>query len=83
MRTDLKNTLKELGQYNLAKWSTTDTATRTLLKKDGYYADYKGQDYDGTSIHGRVMMALLDNHQIVMLHLYIFVVHSLFPVFVL
>ncbi len=69
LRTELRDTLKELGQYNFAKWSTTDIATRTLLKKDGYYADYKGQYYDGTAIHGRVMLALLDNHQVIMVHL--------------
>ena len=69
LRTELRNVLKELGQYNFSKWSTTDTASRTLLKKDGYYADYKGQYYDGTAIHGRVMMALLDNHQVIMVHL--------------
>ncbi len=69
LRTELRDTLKELGQYNFAEWHTTDTATRTLLKKDGYYADYKGRYYDGTAIHGRVMLALLDNHQVIMVHL--------------
>ena len=69
LRTELRNTLKDLGQYNYSKWSTTDTASRTLLKKDGYYADYKGQYYDGTAVHGRVMMALLDSHQVIMVHI--------------
>ncbi len=69
LRTELRNTLKDLGQYNFAKWSTTDTASRTLLKKDGYYADYEGKYYDGTAIYGRVMLALLDTHQVIMLHL--------------
>ena len=69
VRTDLKNTLKELGQYNFSSWSTTEMASRTLLKKDGYYADYRGTYYNGTAIYGRVMMALLDNHQIIMMHL--------------
>ena len=69
LRTELRNYLKELGQYNFAKWNPTDTATRTLLKKDGYYADYTGQYYDGTAIHGRVMMALLDNQKVIMVHL--------------
>ena len=69
VRTDLKNTLKELGQYNFSSWSTTEMASRTLLKKDGYYADYHGTYYNGIAIYGRVMMALLDNHQIVMMHL--------------
>ncbi len=69
LRTELRNYLKELGQYNFTKWTPTETASRTLLKKDGYYADYKGQYYDGTSIHGRVMMALLDNQRVIMVHL--------------
>ena len=69
LRGELKNTLKDLGQYNFAKWSTTELATRTLLKKDGYYADYEGTYYDGTAIYGRVMMALLDGSKVIMVHL--------------
>ncbi len=69
LRTELRGALKELGQYNFSKWSTTEIASRTLLKKDGFYADYEGQYYDGTAIYGRVMMALLDTHQVIMVHL--------------
>ena len=69
LRTELRNTLKDLGQYNYSKWSTTDIASRTLLKKDGYYADYEGKYYDGTAVYGRVMLALLDSHQVIMVHL--------------
>ena len=69
LRTELKNMLKDLGQYNYSSWKTTAQANRTLLKKDGYYADYEGVYYDGTAIYGRVMMALLDNHQVLMVHL--------------
>ncbi len=69
VRTELKNTLKELGQFNFAKWNHTELAARTLLKKDGFYADYDGAYYNGTAIHGRVMMALLDGNKIIMLHL--------------
>lgn len=69
LRDELRNTLKEIGQYNFAKWSTKEIASRQLLKKDGYYNDYEGTYYDGTAIYGRVMMALLDNHQVIMLHL--------------
>ena len=69
LRDELKNYLKELGQYNFAKWSTKEIASRQLLKKDGYYNDYEGQYYDGTAIYGRVMMALLDSHQVIMVHL--------------
>ena len=69
LRTELKNTLKDLGQYNFSSWKTTELASRTLLKKDGYYADYEGVYYNGIAVYGRVMMALLDNHQVVMVHL--------------
>ena len=69
LKTELRNTLKELGQYNFAKWKTTELANRTILKKDGFYADYEGTYIDGISIYGRVMMALLDNNQVIMLHL--------------
>lgn len=69
LRDELRNTLKELGQYNFAKWSTKEIASRQLLKKDGYYNDYEGTYYDGTAIYGRVMMALLDTHQVIMVHL--------------
>ncbi len=69
LRDELRNTLKEIGQYNFAKWSTKESATRQLLKRDGYYNDYEGQYYDGTAIYGRVMMALLDSHQVIMVHL--------------
>ena len=69
LRSELRATLKELGQYNFSKWSTTDMAARTLLKKDGFYADYEGVYYDGTAIYGRVMLALLDGNQVIMVHL--------------
>lgn len=69
LRTELRSTLKTLGQYNFIKWSTTDLASRTLMKKDGFYADYEGTYYNGTAIYGRVMMALLDNNKVVMVHL--------------
>ncbi len=69
LRDELKNYLKELGQYNFDKWSTKEIASRQLLKKDGYYNDYEGRYYDGIAVYGRVMMALLDNHQVIMLHL--------------
>ena len=69
LHTELRTLLQQLGQYNFSKWSTTEQAPRTLLKKDGYYADYEGTYYDGTAIYGRVMMALLDNNRVIMLHL--------------
>ena len=69
LKTELRDMLKSLGQYNFTKWKTTDLANRTILKKDGFYADYEGTYTDGISIYGRVMMALLDNNQVIVLHL--------------
>lgn len=70
---DVKNTvrdkLKEIGQYNYTKWETTTLSPRTLLKKDGFYANYRGEYYDGTVVRGRVMVALLDNNQIITVHM--------------
>lgn len=69
VRTEVTNMLKDIGQYNFSSFSKTELATRTLLKKDGYYADYHGTYYDGTSVQGRVMVALLDNNRIITLHM--------------
>lgn len=70
---DVKNTvrdkLKEIGQYNYTEWHATDLSARTLLKKDGFYANYRGVYYDGTVVRGRVMVALLDGNRIITLHM--------------
>ena len=69
VKAEVKAVLAEIGQYNYTEWTTTDLAERTLLKKDGYYANYRGQYYDGTIVRGRVMVALLDNNQIITVHM--------------
>ncbi len=69
VKTDVKAMLSELGKYNYEDWSVTSVSARTLLKKDGYYADYRGVQYDGTIVRGRVHIALLDGNKIVTLHL--------------
>lgn len=69
VRTEISNMLKEIGQYNFSSFSKTELAARTLLKKDGYYADYHGTYYDGTAVNGRVMAVLLDGNRIITLHL--------------
>lgn len=68
-KTEVSNMLKEIGQYNYSSWNPTSIASRTLLKKDGYYADYDGVYYDGTAVWGRVMVALLDNNRVISVHL--------------
>lgn len=69
VKTEVRNILKELGQYNYTKWETTELASRTLLKKDGYYANYRGEYFDGTIVRGRVMVALLDDNRIITVHM--------------
>ena len=69
VRTEVRRILSELGQYNYAQWENSELASRTLLKKDGYYANYRGVYYDGTVVRGRVMVALLDNNQIITVHM--------------
>ena len=69
LKSDLRSYIKELGQYNYSRWSSTELANRTIMKKDGFYADYEGTYYDGTMIYGRVMMALLDGNKVITVHL--------------
>ncbi len=69
VKTRVSDMLKEIGQYNYTEWTSTSLAERTLLKKNGYYANYRGVYYDGTIVRGRVMVALLDNGQIITLHM--------------
>ncbi len=69
VKTRVSDMLKEIGQYNYTEWTATSLAERTLLKKNGYYANYRGVYYDGTIVPGRVMVALLDNGQIITLHM--------------
>lgn len=69
VKTDVKALLSELGQYNYEEWDVTSTSARTLFKKDGYYADYRGVMYNGTIVRGRVHIALLDGNKIVTVHL--------------
>ncbi len=69
VKTDVRALLTELGQYNYEDWEVTSTSARTLFKKDGYYADYRGVMYDGTIVRGRVHIALLDGNKIVTLHM--------------
>lgn len=69
VKDTVKNKLKEIGQYNYTVWKPTDLSPRTLLKKDGYYANYRGEYYDGTVVRGRVMVALLDDNRIITVHM--------------
>ena len=69
IRTVVSDMVKDIGQYNFQSFRKEDLAARTLLKKDGYYTDYRGVYYDGTAVNGRVMAALLDGNRVITLHL--------------
>ena len=69
VKTQVTDMLKEIGQYNYSQWTTTNLAERTLLKQDGYYANYRGVRTDGTIIRGRVMVALLEGNKIITVHM--------------
>jgi len=69
VKDEVKAILKEVGQYNYSEWETTTLSSRTLLGKDGYYANYRGVLFDGTIVRGRVMVALLDGNRIITVHM--------------
>lgn len=69
IKTDLKNMLSEISQYNYPTWESSDISARTLMGKDGYYVTYRGEMYDGTIVRGRIHMSLLDGHQVLVVHL--------------
>lgn len=59
LKKDLRAKLKDLGAVNYTKWQPTDISRRSLLGKDGYYANYRGVLFDGTVVRGRIHMALV------------------------
>lgn len=67
IKSDLKNMATQLGSVNYKSWEVTTVASRTLLKKPGYYLNYRGVLYDGTIVRGRIHMALLDNNRLLTL----------------
>lgn len=69
VKEEIRAMLKEIGQYNYTTWETTTIADRTLMGKPGYYANYRGELYDGTVVRGRVMVALLGGNRIITVHM--------------
>ena len=59
LKNDLRAKLQELGAVNYTKWQPTDISRRSLLGKDGYYANYRGEMFDGTIVRGRIHMAIV------------------------
>lgn len=67
-KEELRNYLDLLGK-SYSSWKTYEAASRTLLGKDGYYNNYRGETADGTVVRGRVMIALLDGSKIMIVHM--------------
>lgn len=56
LKKDLRTKLQELGSVNYTTWKPTGISRRTLMGKDGYYANYRGVLFDGTIVRGRIHM---------------------------
>lgn len=68
IRTDLASYLEAEGsQYT--KWQTWTAASKTLMKGEGYYNNYRGELADGTIVRGRVHMAKISDNQLLTLHI--------------
>lgn len=67
-KKEVTSYLATLGK-GYTTWKTFEIASRTLLEKDGYYNNYRGEQADGTVVRGRVMVALLDGNQIITVHM--------------
>ncbi len=68
LKADLRTFAADLGKVNYQQWRVSDTAERTLLGKPGCYITYRGVQYDGTIVRGRVHMAILDNNSVLSIH---------------
>ena len=68
VKEELRNYLETMGK-GFSTWKTYESAARTLMGKDGYYNNYRGEMADGTVVRGRVMVALLDGNRIMIVHM--------------
>lgn len=50
-------------------WETMQPASKTLMEGKGYYNNYRGVLADGTIVRGRVHMAIINDSQMLTLHL--------------
>ena len=68
IKTSLSRFLAAEGeQYE--NWEVMQPASKTLMEARGYYNNYRGVLADGTIVRGRVHMALLENNQLLTLHM--------------
>ncbi len=64
LKSDLKAKLQDLGKINYKKWEPTNISKRTLLGKEGYYGNYRGEMFDDTIVRGRLHMSIVNNNLI-------------------
>lgn len=68
VKTSLSRYLAEEGkQYD--SWETWQAASKTLMGGKGYYNNYRGVLADGTIVRGRVHMAIINDTQLLTLHI--------------
>lgn len=60
MVKEVKAMLETIGGTGFTKFSPSNTATRTLLDKNGVYANYTGVTEDGANAAGRVHVTCID-----------------------
>ncbi|MGI6214658.1 MAG: hypothetical protein ACOYIT_02045 [Christensenellales bacterium] len=61
LKSDLKAKMQDLGKVNYKKWEPTNISKRSLLGKEGYYGNYRGEMFDDTIVRGRIHMAIVNN----------------------
>lgn len=59
LKKELQDKVKQLGSVNFKTWKPSGITGRTLLKKQGFYQDFRGVMYDETIVRGRTHVALL------------------------
>ncbi|MBQ9301355.1 MAG: hypothetical protein IJ214_12690 [Clostridia bacterium] len=68
VKTSLARYLSAEGaQYET--WETMQAASKTLMNGKGYYNNYRGVLSDGTIVRGRVHMAIINDSQLLTLHI--------------
>lgn len=68
VKTSLARYLANEGtQYDT--WETMQAASKTLMNGKGYYNNYRGVLSDGTIVRGRVHMAIINDSQLLTLHI--------------
>ena len=68
VKTSLARYLATEGQQ-YDTWETMQPASKTLMNGKGYYNNYRGVLSDGTIVRGRVHMAIINDGQLLTLHI--------------